>query len=127
MAGTLTISTLSDGTNSTNSTQIIKGSARAWAAFNGASGSIYGSFNVSSVTRNSTGNYTANYTTAMPNTNYSFVGSCGNNTSVTNIAAYSFALTTTAPTTSATNFITGDSRNGNVQDCTYTNFTVMSF
>ena len=70
MAGTLTISTLSDGTNSTNTTQCIKGSARAWFYYNGSTQTILGSYNVSSVTYNGTGQYTVNFTTAMPNANY---------------------------------------------------------
>ena len=73
MAGTLTISTLSDGTNSTSSTNCIQGSAKAWINYNGTATTIKGSFNVSSVTRNSAGNYTVNMTNAMPNTNYAVV------------------------------------------------------
>jgi hypothetical protein len=79
MAGTLTISTLSDGTNSTSATNPIQGSARAWVNFDGYTGAtttIKGSFNVSSVTYNSTGDYTINFTTAMSNTNYTFAGVC---------------------------------------------------
>ena len=73
MAGTLTLSTLSDGTNSTSATNPILGSAKAWVNFNGvpSTPTIRGSFNISSVTKNSTGSFTVNYTTAMPNTNYS--------------------------------------------------------
>jgi hypothetical protein len=44
---------------------------RAWVNFAGASGAINASFNVSSVTRNSTGLYIVNYTTAMPDAKYS--------------------------------------------------------
>jgi hypothetical protein len=51
--------------------------ARAWVNFNGSNGSIRASGNVSSVTRNSSGNYTINFTTAMPDTNYSVSGWCG--------------------------------------------------
>jgi hypothetical protein len=51
------------------------GIAKAWVFFNGAATPVInGSFNVSSVTYNSTGNYTINYTTAMPNSNYSVLG-----------------------------------------------------
>lgn len=77
MAGTLTISTLSDGTNSTSSTNAIMGSAKAWVNFNGTTspGTIRGSFNVSSVTKIGTGSFTANFTNAMPDANYSAVGS----------------------------------------------------
>lgn len=79
MAGTLTISTLSDGTNSTSSTNCIRGSAKAFVQFNGGYGNTAGvinnSYNVSSITVGGTGIYTINFTTAMPNANYSF--SCG--------------------------------------------------
>jgi hypothetical protein len=54
-------------------------SARAWASFGGgtsSAGTIYGSGNVSSVTDNATGQATINFTTAMPNANYSVVGMC---------------------------------------------------
>lgn len=48
---------------------------RAWVSFNGVTTvTIRGSGNVSSVTRNATGNYTANFTTAMPDVNYSTIG-----------------------------------------------------
>lgn len=80
MAGTLTISTLSDGTNSTSSTNCIQGSAKAWVNFVGSSGSINASHNVSSVTRNGTGNYTVNYTTALASSTPSVVSTINGNT-----------------------------------------------
>jgi hypothetical protein len=45
---------------------------RAWVNFDGTTspGTIIGSGNVSSVTRNGTGDYTVNFTTALPNANY---------------------------------------------------------
>lgn len=106
MAGTLTISTLSDGTNSTSSTNCIQGSAKAWVNFNGTGTvAIRGSYNVSSITDNGTGDYTINFTTAMPNANYSV---CGNGSPDYTISAFgSIGLFTTplavevAPTTSA--------------------------
>jgi hypothetical protein len=83
MAGTLITSTLSDGTNSTSSTNCILGSAKAWVNFAGSTGTIAGSFNVSSITRNATGDYTVNFTTSMPNTTYAttsgFSGVSGQN------------------------------------------------
>jgi hypothetical protein len=80
MAGTLITSTiqgttLTDGTNSTSTTNCIQGSAKAWVNFNGSGGAIRNSFNVSSITVITTGQYTVNFTTAMPNTNY--VPLCG--------------------------------------------------
>ena len=72
MAGTLTLSTLSDGTNSTSSTNPIKGSAKSWVNFGYVSSAITvrDSFNVSSVTRSGVGLYAVNLTNAVPNTNY---------------------------------------------------------
>jgi hypothetical protein len=74
MAGTLTISTLSDGTNSTSSTNCIQGSAKAWVNFNGVTSiTVRASYNVSSVTRNALGDYTINLTTALSDANGSVV------------------------------------------------------
>lgn len=48
---------------------------RAWVNFNGVTtATIRASFNVSSVTRNGTGDYTVNFTTALSDTNYSAIG-----------------------------------------------------
>jgi hypothetical protein len=48
---------------------------RAWVNFNGTGTvAIRGSGNVSSITDNGTGDYTVNFTTAMPDGNYAFVG-----------------------------------------------------
>jgi hypothetical protein len=72
MAGTLTISTLSDGTNSTSATNCIQGSAKAWVNFNGTGTvAIRASYNVSSITDNGTGDYTVNLTNAMSDASYS--------------------------------------------------------
>lgn len=49
-------------------------SARAWVNFNGTGTvAIRASGNVSSITDNGTGDYTVNFTTAMPDANYSTV------------------------------------------------------
>jgi hypothetical protein len=49
---------------------------RAWVNFNGTGTvAIRASGNVSSITDNGTGDYTINFTTAMPDANYSFSGS----------------------------------------------------
>ena len=79
MAGTLTISTLSDGTNSTSATNPIKGSAKAWANWGWVSSAVTvrASFNVSSITRPSSQNYTINFTTAMGSANYCAVANGG--------------------------------------------------
>jgi hypothetical protein len=78
MAGTLTISTLSDGTNSTSATNCIQGSAKAWVRFNGGAtntaGTILASYNVSSITVNGNGDFTINFTNAFADANYSLIG-----------------------------------------------------
>jgi hypothetical protein len=72
---------------------------RAWVNWNGSGGaSIRASGNVSSVTRNTTGDYTVNFTSAMPDINYSVATSitfpqygfytATNNGSDTGTAAY---------------------------------------
>ena len=50
---------------------------RAWVNFNGTSTvAIRASGNVTSITDNGTGDYTVNFTTAMPDANYGVTGSC---------------------------------------------------
>ena len=47
---------------------------RAWVNFDGVGSTIRGSGNVSSVTKTATGEYTINFTTAMPDANYATTG-----------------------------------------------------
>ena len=49
---------------------------RAWVNFNGTTspGTIRGSFNVTSVTKVGTGQYTVNFTNALPDANYAVTG-----------------------------------------------------
>jgi hypothetical protein len=52
--------------------------ARAWVNFNGTGTvAIRESGNVSSITDNGVGNYTINFSTAMPDANYATIGSAG--------------------------------------------------
>ena len=106
MAGTLTISTLSDGTNSTSTTNLTKAPCVAWVNFNGLAGaSIRASYNVSSVTFVSTGNYTITFTNALSDANYCITGTTTGsystswlilNTNITGSGATELAPTTTA-------------------------------
>jgi hypothetical protein len=53
---------------------------RAWVNFNGTGTvAIRASFNVSSITDNGTGDYTVNFTTAMPDANYAYSSGSVNN------------------------------------------------
>lgn len=49
--------------------------AKAWACWTGSTGTINASFNVSSVTRGSTGSYTVNFTSAFADNKYVIAGS----------------------------------------------------
>jgi hypothetical protein len=77
------------------------GTAKAWVNFNGSAATVTNAFNVSSVTRNSAGQYTINFTNAMPNANYVMSGSASQSAGVfylfgglpvstTQAAAYSY-------------------------------------
>ncbi len=79
MAGALTISTLNNDTGVLATQNGMTGIPKAWVNFDGTAnpGTIRGSFNVSSVTYTTTGDYTVNFTTAMPTANYAAVMSVG--------------------------------------------------
>ena len=74
-----TITTLNASTGVLATQNGMTGIAKAWVQFNASSGAcvIGSSFNVSSVTYVSTGVFTVNITTAMPNTTYAWVGTIG--------------------------------------------------
>jgi hypothetical protein len=77
MAGALTISTLNNDTGVLATQNGMTGIAKAWVNFNGTvatPSTIRSSFNVSSVTRRATGQYTVNFTTAMANSDYVVAG-----------------------------------------------------
>jgi hypothetical protein len=83
MAGTIIVDTINSSVASTppvfqaNGTEV--GTlCRAWVNFNGTGTvAIRASFNVSSITDNGTGDYTVNFTNAMPDANYSIASSMG--------------------------------------------------
>ena len=85
---TLKVTTIQDesGSNATTVEEINKGRAKAWLNFDGtfdassygdefttANSGIRAAFNVSSVTDIALGRYTANFTNAMPDTDYAAV------------------------------------------------------
>jgi hypothetical protein len=104
MAGRLVVSTLNNDTGVLNVQNGMTGIAKAWVNFNGTgTPAIRSSFNVSSITDNGTGDYTINFTTAMPNANYAVAGAAayaagGDATSLMRVVSINSA---TAPTTSA--------------------------
>lgn len=80
MAGALTISTLNNDTGVLATQNGMTGIAKAWVNFQGGNGNTAGtinaSFNVSSITVNGVADFTINFTTAMPNANYTVAGTC---------------------------------------------------
>ena len=68
--GTLLTDTINASTGLLATQNGMTGIAKAWANFNGTAGTVTNAFNISSITRNSTGLYTLSFTTAMPNANY---------------------------------------------------------
>lgn len=81
--------------------------AKVWVNFNGTGTiAIRGSGNVSSLTDNGTGDYTINFTAAMPDANYSVV-IAARGAGSTNRLTYSIAQST-APTASACRVVAFD-------------------
>jgi len=75
---------------------------RAWVNFNGTGTvAIRGSGNVTSITDNGTGDYTVNFTTAMPDTNYATLVMGGRSSNDTTVACNGYISSQTAPTSSA--------------------------
>jgi len=85
---TLRLDTIQDqaGNNASTPDEIYSGRAKAWVNFNGTfgtspftigNGGIRAAFNVSSITDNGTGDYTMNFTTALPDANYAVTGCYG--------------------------------------------------
>jgi hypothetical protein len=123
------------GTTQNTSTAPVysKTTAKAWVQFDGSTATIAGSFNVSSITRTSTGYYTVNFTTAMANINYT-----ANVNASANGASYSGACgifsdsggNAVAPTTSLFKFTTaangGSSGSVTLMDATYVSAVVFN-
>ena len=133
-AGTgISVSGSTGGVTITNS-QPFSGStsqlAKAWVNFAGSTGTINSSFNVSSVTRNSTGYYTVNMTTAMPNINYvTNVSISPTGATIPVVFVYSNPTITTsviAPTTTTFSFSAANSAQTTAADPTYCMASVFS-
>lgn len=99
---TLKVATIQDtsGNNSSTPNEVAQGRAKAWVNFDGTgSVSIDDSFNVSSITDNSTGNYTINFTNAMSNAEYAVTGSV-ETTNATSVVVTTFGTSGNSRTTS---------------------------
>lgn len=78
----LNIDTLSNTalTKSVQTSDLVDGHCTAWVIFNGINLTIIDSFNISSVTRNSAGDYTVTFATPMMNANYGGLATVNNDT-----------------------------------------------
>tara|TARA_R110000803_G_scaffold2851_3_gene9870 strand:- start:619 stop:996 length:378 start_codon:yes stop_codon:yes gene_type:complete len=69
---TLNVANVTDNTTSVPTGYVVNGSAKSWVNLNGTGTiAIRDSLNVASLTDNATGDYSANFTSAMGNVNYS--------------------------------------------------------
>ena len=132
MAGTVVANTITTDTGLFSTQNAYSGIAKAWVNFAGATGTINGAFNVSSVTRNGTGDYTITFTTAMPNIYYTVASSSSPNSTssartITQMFTSGGGTATTAPTTSAFRFIVNNYPNAGTNfDPDYAMATVFS-
>ena len=79
MAGQITVDSIKASSGVLATQNGMTGIAKAWVNYNSTARTITNSFNVSSVTYNSAGDFTINFTTAMPNANYAACGMTGIN------------------------------------------------
>jgi hypothetical protein len=93
--------------------------AMAWANFNGTAATLTNGYNISSITRNSTGLYTLAFTTAMTNANYTVNATGGSANRVLTCDNATTANTTSAFVVRQTDL------SGTVQD--YTILSVVVF
>jgi len=94
---------------------------RAWVNFNGTGTvAIRASGNVTSITDNGTGNYTVNFTTAMPDANYCLAGSASR---APLAAPRIVAGATSVPATGSVQIQSGDD-GGTPNDCEFVNIAI---
>lgn len=99
--------------------------ARAWVNFNGTGTvAIRASNNVTSITDNGVGDYTMNFTTAMPDADYSVTASSSRITGNTAGSITSVDDVTTARTTSAARLRTQNTASGSNEDSTVVNAVI---
>jgi len=131
MAGQLTIDTLKASTGVLATQNGMTGVGKAWVNFNGTGTvAIRSAFNVSSITDNGTGDYTVNFTTAMPDANYSVSGAAsrGSGDTSTNGPFAVGIYQATVPSTTALRIQTGyggsQASAGSNQDAVYVCVTI---
>jgi hypothetical protein len=111
-----------EGFNATGTAPVF--ACRAWVNFNGTGTvAIRASGNVSSITDNGTGDYTVNFTTAMPDANYATVGSGNRSADIPNVeASTQFGLSN--QTTTSVHVSSQDNNNDTYQDSIVMNVAI---
>jgi hypothetical protein len=96
LSGAVVVPTLNTPSGVLATQNGMTGIAKAWVTYNAQTQTLINSFNVSSITYNTTGIQTINFTTAMPNANYAVSGSASlrDGTSDGNIGIFSIARCT---------------------------------
>jgi len=79
---TVIASDFGDGTESVPTSAVLSGTAKAWFYYDQPTPSLVNDYNVSSVTDNSTGNYTVSFTNNLASTDYTSPGTVLNTTLV---------------------------------------------
>jgi hypothetical protein len=130
MAGTFVSDTIQDGAgNSTSTTNCIKGSAKAWANWDGTAASLItprSSFNISSITKTAGGTYYMNFTTAMANTNYAVICSAGPSAATGNLQTFTIPIGTGGSSTTQCGIITTQPGTYTIGDVNYVNAAIFS-
>lgn len=128
---TLKVTNIQDtsGGNSLTTAQLYSGSAKAWVNFDGTGSSstnqtIRASFNVSSVYKNGTGDYTVNFTNAFADANYSPCVSCSPNSNYNLVASIFSNGTPVAPFASYFKFYVYRRADGQPDDTPYATASV---
>jgi hypothetical protein len=99
---------------------------KAWVNFNGTGTvAIRASFNVSSITDNGTGDYTINFTTAMPDANFSTFAAVKQNESNTSGGTLTANLANYTNTASSIRIRTFESTAGAVNDVLVCNVAIL--
>lgn len=110
--------------NASSNSQFPQVTIAAWAVFDGGGGpAVTNSFNVTSITQGSQGDYTITMTNALASANYAVVASAGNGTNSSNLL---IASTNNLQTPTTTTFgITVRDQDGNRQSPPYISFMVI--
>lgn len=122
MAGKIIAGTISDGTNESPVTDVVKGSARAWINFNGqGTVSIREDYNVDVLTDLGTGKYSITFINPMPTINYT-VAACVADDNTSARFGYESGTSLSGRTTSSFTMYTANS-GGTPLDASVATFT----